>query len=76
MNPILREYAARKYKLCSDKSKNSPIIKRKIEKVKVQNRNLGLTADSWIAKCGIEGYKEDSMEKLGLKDLENGHQDA
>lgn len=38
--------------------------------------NLGRTADSWIAKWGIEAYNEDSIEKLGLKDLENGHQDA
>lgn len=38
--------------------------------------NLGLMVDSSIAKCGMEGYKEDRMEKIGLNVLEKGHQDA
>lgn len=38
--------------------------------------NLGLMTDSSTAKWGIEGCKEDRMEKLGLKVPENGHQDA
>lgn len=76
MDPIFREYAAVKHELCYISKETNTIIECKNEKVKVQYENLGLTADSWIAKCGIEGYKEDSMEKLGLKDLEKGHQDA
>lgn len=33
-------------------------------------------ADSSMAKWGIEGYKEERIEKLGLKLREKGHQDA
>lgn len=38
--------------------------------------NLGLTVDSSIAKCGIEGYKAHRTEKIGLNILEKGHHDA
>lgn len=38
--------------------------------------NLGLTVDSSIAKWGMQGYKEERMEKVGLQALEKGHQDA
>nr|GMD52315.1 putative coat protein [Ipomoea batatas] len=38
--------------------------------------HLGLIADSSIAKWGIEGNKEDSTEKIGLKVMENGHHEA
>jgi hypothetical protein len=37
---------------------------------------LGLMDDSSIAKWGIDEYKEDTTEKLGLNALEKGHQDA
>jgi hypothetical protein len=32
--------------------------------------------DSSMAKWGISGYKEERMEKLGLKVPEKGHHDA
>lgn len=38
--------------------------------------NLGLMTDSSIAKWGMEGYKEERIETLGLKVAEKGHQVA
>lgn len=38
--------------------------------------NLGLMADSSIAKWEIVGYKEAITDKVGLNVVEKGHQDA
>lgn len=49
--------------------------REKKEKLKTQT-NLGLTDDSSIAKCGIEGCNEERTEKTGLNTLEKGHHEA
>lgn len=70
MNSILRESAEKTFLV---------VITTQRKQYDVQHQfqtDLGLTADSSIAKWGIEGSNDDMIENFGLKLLEKGHQDA